>query len=149
MGVIGQTKDGMKKQIIYEGSPSQLINLGSILIGIFLCWLFVPLVLMIVRLLETKCTRTTISTTEIISERGVFSKTIDEILLKRVTDVRLVQPFWLRIFGLSNLYITTTDVTHNLLVIKGVKDGKTIWYALRDAVSEQRQGVLEQEIRRT
>ena len=43
MGVIGQTKDGMNKQIIYEGSPSQLINLGSILIGIFLCWLFVPL----------------------------------------------------------------------------------------------------------
>lgn len=149
MGVFGQTKDGMNKQIIYEGSPSQMINLGSILIGIFLCWLFVPLVLMIVRLLETKCTRTTITTTEIISERGVFSKTIDEILLKRVTDVRLVQPFWLRIFGLSNLYITTTDVTHNLLVIKGVKDGKTIWYALRDAVSEQRQGVLEQEIRRT
>ena len=139
----------MENKIIYEGSPSQLINLRSILIGIFLCWLFVPLVLMIVRLLETKCTRTTISTTEIISERGVFSKTIDEILLKRVTDVRLVQPFWLRIFGLSNLYITTTDVTHNLLVIKGVKDGKTIWYALRDAVSEQRQGVLEQEIRRT
>ena len=147
MGVDGLIKDGMDKQIIYEGSPSQLINLGSILIGVFLCWLFVPLVLMIVRLLETKCTRTTISTTEIISERGLFSKTIDEILLKRVTDVRLVQPFWLRIFGLSNLYITTTDVTHNLLVIKGVKDGKTIWYALRNAVSEQRQSVLEQEIR--
>lgn len=139
----------MNKQIIYEGSPSQLINLGSILIGIFLCWLFVPLVLMIVHLLKTKCTRTTITTTEIISERGVFSKTIDEVLLRRVTDIRLEQPFWLRIFGLSNLYVITTDVTHNLLVIRGVKDGKTIWYALREAVNEQRQSIQEQEIRKT
>ena len=139
----------MNKQIIYEGSPSQWINFGNILVGILLCWLIVPLVIMIVRLLKTKCTRTTISTTEIISERGVFSKTIDETLLKRVTDVRFEQPFWLRIVGLSNLYVTTTDVTHNLLVIRGIKNGKTVWYALRDAVSEQRQGVLEQEIRRT
>ena len=138
----------MNKKIIYDGSPSQMINLGSILLGIIFCWLFVPLVIMIVRILETKCNHTTISSTEIISERGVFSKTIDEIQLKRVTDIRLIQPFWLRIFGLSNLCITTTDITHNLLIIRGVKDGKQIWCGLRDAVAEQRQSVQEQEIRK-
>jgi len=139
----------MDKKIIYEGSPSQLINFGGILYGTFLCWLIFPLVQMVVRLLETKCTHTTISTTEIITERGIFSKTTDELLLKRVTDIRLQQPFWLRIFGLSNIYVITTDITHNMLVIKGVRDGKNIWSALREAVNEQHKGVYEQEIRTT
>ncbi|MBO7458430.1 MAG: PH domain-containing protein [Paludibacteraceae bacterium] len=137
----------MNKKIIYEGSPSQVVNLGSILLGIIFCWLFVPLVMMIARILKTRCTRTTISSTEIISERGVFSKTTDEVLLARVTDVRLSQPFWLRVFGMSNLYVTTTDVTTNLLSIRGVKNGKQIWCELREAVAEQRRNVHEQEIR--
>ena len=138
----------MEKRIIYEGSPSQVVNLGYIILCILFCWLVIPIIMMIVRILKTKFTKTTITTTEILSEHGIFSKTIDELLLKRVTDVRLSQPFWLRIFGLSTITVATTDVTDGALQIKGIPNGKQVWQQLREAVAEERKMVQEQEIRK-
>ena len=98
--------------------------------------------------MKTKFTKTTITTKEIISEHGVLSKTTDELLLKRITDVRLSQPFWQRIFGLSTISVSTTDVSSGVLNIKGVPNGQQIWKQLREAVAEERKTVQEQEIRR-
>lgn len=138
----------MEKRIIYEGSPSQVVNLGYIILCILFCWLVIPIIMMIVRILKTKFTNTTITTTEILSEHGILSKTIDELLLKRVTDVRLSQPFFQRIFGLSTITVATTDVTDGALQIKGIPNGKQVWQQLREAVAEERKVVQEQEIRR-
>jgi uncharacterized membrane protein YdbT with pleckstrin-like domain len=138
----------MEKQVIYEGSPSQLVNLGTIILCVIFCWLIIPIIFLIVIILKTKFTKTTITTKEIISEHGVLSKTTDELLLKRITDVRLSQPFWQRIFGLSTISVSTTDVSSGVLNIKGVPNGQQIWKQLREAVAEERKTVQEQEIRR-
>ena len=138
----------MEKQVIYEGSPSQLVNLGTIILCVIFCWLIIPIIFLIVIILKTKFTKTTITTKEIISEHGVLSKTTDELLLKRITDVRLSQPFWQRIFGLSTISVSTTDVSNGVLNIKGVPNGQQIWKQLREAVAEERKTVQEQEIRR-
>lgn len=138
----------MEKQVIYEGSPSQLVNLGTIILCVIFCWLIIPIIFLIVIILKTKFTKTTITTKEIISEYGVLSKTTDELLLKRITDVRLSQPFWQRIFGLSTISVSTTDVSSGVLNIKGVPNGQQIWKQLREAVAEERKTVQEQEIRR-
>ena len=138
----------MEKQVIYEGSPSQLVNLGTIILCVIFCWLIIPIIFLIVIILKTKYTKTTITTKEIISEHGVLSKTTDELLLKRITDVRLSQPFWQRIFGLSTISVSTTDVSNGVLNIKGVPKGQQIWKQLREAVAEERKTVQEQEIRR-
>ena len=138
----------MEKQVIYEGSPSQLVNLGTIILCVIFCWLIMPIIFLIVIILKTKFTKTTITTKEIISEHGVLSKTTDELLLKRITDVRLSQPFWQRIFGLSTISVSTTDVSSGVLNIKGVPNGQQIWKQLREAVAEERKTVQEQEIRR-
>ncbi len=138
----------MEKKVIYEGSPSQLVNLGAIILCVLFCWLILPIIALIVIILKTKFTKTTITTKEIISEHGVLSKTTDELLLKRITDVRLSQPFWQRIFGLSTISVSTTDVSSGVLNIKGVPNGQQIWKQLREAVAEERKTVQEQEIRR-
>ena len=138
----------MEKHVIYEGSPSQIVNTGYIILCVLFCWLVVPLIMMIVRILKTKYTKTTITNKEIISEYGVLSRTTDELLLKRVTDVRLSQPLWQRIFGLSTITVASTDVSSGVLTIAGIPNGKTVWTQLRDAVAEERQNVQEQEIRR-
>ena len=137
----------MEKKVIYEGSPSQVVNLGVIILDVLFCWLVVPLIMMIVRILQTKYTKTTITTKEIVTEHGVLSRKIDELLLKRVTDVQLSQPIWLRIFGLSNLILASTDVSNPTLIIKGVPNGKQVWQELRDAIAEERKNVQEQEFR--
>ena len=137
----------MAKRIIYEGSPSQIVNLGYFILCILFFWLVIPLILLTVRYLKTMFTKTTITTTEIISEQGILSKKTDEMLLKRITDVQLYQPFWLRIFGLSNITVTATDVTDRVLEIKGIPNGKLVWQQLREAIAENRKGVYEQELR--
>ena len=137
----------MDKQIIYEGSPSQVVNTGYIIMCILFCWLIIPLIMMIVRILKTKFTKTTITHKEIISEHGILSKTTDELLLKRVTDVRLSQPLWQRMFGLSTITVSTTDVSSGVLSIVGIPNGKVVWQQLRDAVADERKNVQEQEIR--
>ena len=137
----------MEKKVIYEGSPSQVVNLGVIILDVLFCWLIIPLIMMIVRILQTKYTKTTITTKEIVTEHGVLSKKVDELLLKRVTDVQMSQPLWLRIFGLSNLILASTDVSNPTLTIKGIPNGKQVWQELRDAIAEERKNVQDQEFR--
>ena len=137
----------MEKKVIYEGSPSQVVNIGYIIMCVLFCWLIIPIIMMIIRILKTKYTKTTITNKEIISEYGILSKTTDELLLKRVTDVRLAQPLWQRIFGLSTISVASTDVTSGWLTIAGIPDGKKVWQQLRDAIAEERQNVQEQELR--
>ena len=138
----------MEKQVIYEGSPSQVVNIGYIIFCVLFCWLIVPIFMMIFRILKTKYTKTTITNKDIITEHGILSKNIDEILLKRVTDIRFTQPFWQRIFGLSTIWVTTTDVTSEVLPIYGITNGRQVWQQLREAVAEERKNVQEREIRR-
>lgn len=154
----------MEKEILYEGSPSPKIDLGTyiycgaaclfliivdcIMGEAILSWLLpIPIAIAIVQYIKTKHERTTISTKEIVSEHGVFSKRTDELLLKRVTDVRLSEPFWHRILGLSAIIVSTTDVTDGKFKLRGVPNGKQLWNRLRDAVAEERKSVVENELR--
>ena len=137
----------MEKKVIYEGSPSQVVNTGYIIWCVLACWLIIPIIMMIVRILKTKFTKTTITNKDIISEHGILSKTTDELLLKRVTDVQLSQPLWQRIFGLSTITVASTDITSGVLSIVGSPNGKAVWQQLRDAIAEERQNVQERELR--
>lgn len=137
----------MEKKVIYEGSPSQVVNTGYIIWCVLVCWLIIPIIMMIVRILKTKFTKTTITNKDIISEHGILSKTTDELLLKRVTDVQLSQPLWQRIFGLSTITVASTDITSGVLSIVGIPNGKAVWQQLRDAIAEERQNVQERELR--
>lgn len=155
----------MEQKKIYDGNPSQLVNLGLIvawsLVGIIIVLItfafdvkvwallaLIPLFKIAARILKTANTRTIVSLTNIVRETGIFSINTDEILLRRVTDIRIKEPFFLRVFGLSNIIITTTDVSDRVFVIKGVKNGRFVWQQLREAVYAERVNVSEQEIRK-
>ena len=137
----------MEEKIIYEGSPSQWINFKVFLLCGLFCWLIVPIFIALYHYLEIKCTKTTITTKRIIIERGLFSKRTDEILLKRVTDTKLFEPFLLRLVGLANLTVYSTDKTRPELQIAAIYNGRTIWNELRAAVEVERKEVREFEQR--
>ncbi|MCQ2606179.1 MAG: PH domain-containing protein [Bacteroidales bacterium] len=137
----------MEEKTIYEGSPSQWINIKVFLLCGLFCWLIVPIFFALYHYYLLKCTKTTITTKRIIVERGLFSKRTDEILLKRVTDTKLFEPFLLRLVGLSNLTIYSTDKTRGELFVDAIHNGKQIWNELRAAVEMERVGVKEFEQR--
>jgi membrane protein YdbS with pleckstrin-like domain len=65
---------------------------------------------------------------------GILNQSIDEVELYRVKDTRLEKPFWLRLFGLSNIVLTTSDRSLPTIEIRAVRDGIEIREKLRKQV---------------
>jgi len=135
----------MEEKLIWKGNPSQWINLGPYVLGILFCWLIIPFFIALWRYLTVRTWIIEITDQRLIDERGVFSKKTDEIELYRVKDIRLDQPFLLRLLGLSNILLMTSDKTHPYYKIPAIRDGKNIKEKLRVAVDIRRdlKGVKE------
>lgn len=137
----------MKNEImIWEGSPSQWVNFNFYLLCLVLCAAFgLGILLAIWQYYETKFHKLKITDQRIIEKRGIFSIRTDELELYRVKDITFEQPFFLRLLGLSNLVLDTTDHSNELLKIKGITNGSIVKEQLRTAVDIRRdlKGVRE------
>lgn len=137
-----------EEQSVWQGTPSQVVNLGSfILLGLFF-WLVIPLFVMLWRWLVVKNTKYELTTERLRMRYGVFNKVSNELELYRVRDYKLEQPFFLRIFSLSNIVLTTSDKSHPHVVIEAINDGEELREKLRKYVEicRTRRGVREVDI---
>ena len=134
-----------EEKTIWEGSPSQVLNLKLYILCILFCWLVVPLIIAIVKWLKLKCNKYEITTERIRVTEGVFSKKIEELELYRVKDAKVIEPFWLRLFSLGNIVLTTSDRSHPTLVIPAVPDVRGLREQLRTHIERMRllKGVRE------
>ena len=114
------------EKTIWEGSSSQWINFPVYL----LCLLIVPIPYGIARWIQNRCRRYTVTTQRIRIASGVFTRKTDELELYRVTDYKLVEPFWQRMFGLANIVLTTSDDSNPTVTIEGARNAG----ALRDEI---------------
>jgi hypothetical protein len=64
-----------------------------------------------------------------------------------VKDIQFQQPFWLRLVGLSNIHLITSDRSNPLFIIPGVKNGKELREELRTVIDKRRteKGVIERD----
>ena len=139
-----------EETIIYQGSPSQVLNLdvfigcGLAIIALIAASLFlwlpcllllpVPIGIAAWKGLELKCRRYELTTERIRTSRGIFTRRTDELELYRVNDITLVEPFFFRLFSLGNLQLTTNDVSTPLVSIPAVKGAKELREQLRKHV---------------
>ena len=80
----------MPEETLWSGSPSQVVNLGTfILLGIFF-WLVAPLFIILWRWLVTKNIKYELTNERIITRLGVFNKTVDDLELYRVKDIKIM-----------------------------------------------------------
>ena len=138
------------ERIIFKGNPSQIPNIGYYLLCIILAPLLgLGVIMFLVRYLETKYTKFEITNERIIQQNGVLSRRTNETELYRVKDIILDEPFFLRIFGLSNVLIVTSDRTSPLILVNAIKNGGVIRRELREAVELRRdkKGVREMDFR--
>jgi uncharacterized membrane protein YdbT with pleckstrin-like domain len=125
----------MPEQTVWSGTPSQWKNLRAFvfcsLLAVALAaaaveywhWppgaalALLPLGYAFWKWLSVR-TRTFVLTNErLIMSRGVLSRTTDTLELYRVKDMRMTQPLSLRLFGLENIVLLTSDsTTHDVLV---------------------------------
>lgn len=116
----------MPEEIIWKGTSSHWKNVNaytafilSILIatGLFLQdmgpWGFVLVVLTGIwafwKWLVNRTTEYQLTTERLVTTRGILTKVTDNLELYRVRDQQVIQPFTLRLLGLHNIHIITTD----------------------------------------
>lgn len=143
-----------EENVVWKGRSHQIVNFWPlmtsllmvvlILLGAYawagwLAWLaIVPLLYGGWLFLGTK-----LMVYEFTSERmriyeGILNQEINEVELYRVKDTRLEKPFWLRLFGLSNIVLQTSDRSLPEVNIRAVRNGAEIREKLRKQVETLR-----------
>jgi len=143
----------------YIIKPSQLVNIGWALLtfGSLLIassydlsyWLAViPAFMWFCKWLIIKCWSFQFHEKTIAERKGVFSVFTREIHYFRIKSVRFDQPFFLRIFGLSNVVLITSDPLIPVLRVYAVPNGNELKTRIKEEVSiwRRERTVKEQDI---
>lgn len=145
----------MEEKVIWEGSPSQLKNIGNFILAVIiavviiigalslampllLAMLVIPLGYVLWKLIELRSNHFEITTERIKRTTGIFTKQTEDLELYRIKDFKIIQPVMMRMVSLSNIYLTTSDKSTPEIVIEAVKDGRGLLDKVRHAVEERR-----------
>ena len=157
------------EQTLWEGHSSQLLNLPVFLLcglaaGVLLgtgfalhssafSWAcaaaaLVPVLIGVGKWLQNQCRRYQVTTERIHFRHGILSRKTDELELYRVRDYVLVEPFFLRLFGLGNIVLSTTDESNRTLTIQAVPQIQSLRDQIRKHVEvcRTRKGVRIAEV---
>ena len=136
------------ENIVWKGGPSQIVNLPA-----FLASALVAMVFIVVgpqfsawKWLVVRCHRFEISTERLRMMQGVLNRNVDELELYRVKDSRVLQPLWLRIFGLGHVVLETSDRSHPKATLNAIKGPRQVGEILRREVESLREKKRVREI---
>jgi uncharacterized membrane protein YdbT with pleckstrin-like domain len=137
-----------EEKVLWSGTPSQLVNLPLYVLWVLLFWLVIPLFIMLWQWLVVRNTIYELTTERLKLRRGVLNKHLDEVELYRVRDYQLEQPFFLRLFGLGNIRLQTSDRSHPAVRLRAVRNGEQLYEQIRSAVEHSRasKGVRELDV---
>jgi membrane protein YdbS with pleckstrin-like domain len=120
------------EEIIFSGTPSQVVNLPAYLKGVvgaiivLVAYLYAatrwpvqwyaPLIGLlliaagvVLAYLRTACTEIIIDTARITCRQGIFSCRVESLELFRIQDVTSLHPWWQRPFGIGTVIALTSD----------------------------------------
>ena len=141
-----------EENVVWKGRSSQIVNfwplvtalLITVLIIAISFWMDLPIWFCVLALVPLAYggwlyLGTKLMVFEFTSERmriyeGILNQKINEVELYRVKDTSLEKPFWLRVFGLSNIVLTTSDRSLPAIEIRAVRNGIVIREKLRKQV---------------
>jgi len=154
------------EQGVWEGTPSQWINFKAFLLcgvgslaalagaavawtqlssdvrlpaaGALLVLAVLLLAIIIKRYLDVSCTRYVVTSQRVRITTGILSTETNDTELYRVDDIRLEQPFWLRLVGRGDVVLTTSDRSDPNVVLKAVAGSGELRDQIRIHVEECR-----------
>jgi uncharacterized membrane protein YdbT with pleckstrin-like domain len=137
-----------EETLLWRGTPSQLVNLPWYVLWLLLFWLVIPLFILLWQWLVIRTTVYELTSERLKLRRGVLNKHLDEVELYRVRDYQLEQPFLLRLFGLGNIVLRTSDRSHPNVRLRAIRDGEQLYERIRAAVEQCRgqKGVRELDV---
>jgi uncharacterized membrane protein YdbT with pleckstrin-like domain len=156
----------MPEQHIWTGSPSQAKNTLPFFLSALVAFaiLFVtlvykfwppgigfvglPFIYALTRWLAVGAQRYELTSERLLISRGFFTRVTDSLELYRVKDMRIVEPFRLRLFGLENIELITSDESCPAVVIDHIPTRLQLLDKIRTQVEACRvtKGTREVEI---
>jgi uncharacterized membrane protein YdbT with pleckstrin-like domain len=106
--------------------------------GVAAIGLVVPLLMWVIRWWATKCTSYELTTQRLKISTGILNKHLDELELFRVKDYSMNQPLFLRMMGLGNLNMVTSDISTPTVSIKAIAQVEKVREMLRTTVQAER-----------
>jgi uncharacterized membrane protein YdbT with pleckstrin-like domain len=106
--------------------------------GLSAIGLIVPLLMWIIRWWMTKSTSYELTTQRLKIASGIMNRKLDELELFRVKDYAMDQPLGLRMVGLGNLTLITSDATSPTVAIRAIANVEEVREKLRTAVQSER-----------
>lgn len=133
---------------VWEGGPSQWMNLPVYLICLLLCFLVIPIFYAIWRWIELSFNQYELTTERFRQKTGVFNRVTQELELYRIKDTELHEPLFQRIFGLGAITMHTSDKTTPIIHISGINAPEKVRQHIRDNVElvRKRRGVREFDV---
>ncbi len=100
--------------------------------------LVLPLILWLVRWWITKSTSYELTSQRLKIGTGILNRKLDELELFRVKDYAMDQPLFLRLVGLGNLTLVTSDASTPTVAIRAIANVEDVREKLRNAVQAER-----------
>ena len=131
----------MNEQTIWTGTSSQVKNFWLFVA----CLLVVPIPWAVWAWLKTKHRSYTLTSERLMIRSGVLNIATETLELYRVRDLQIMEPFWLRLWGLKNLHLITTDSTTPELILDYIPSALDLGTKFRQQIemSRQKKGVRE------
>lgn len=136
----------VQEEVVWEGGPSQVINMGTYILCALLCVLIVPIFIALWKYVVTRTTQYTLTNQRLSFRRGVFSKETDVLELYRIKDMKLEEPFFLRLFGKGDIVMDTSDKSHPTFRLEAVPEPEKLRDLLRRHSESRRDDKRVREI---
>ena len=151
-----------EEKSVWQGGPSQILNLHIFLLcGVTAAALLIiafyfrdklgvptasivggaaiiPIVAALSKWLQVNCIRYELTTERLRVRSGVLTRKTDEIELYRVKDYVLQEPFALRMFGLGDVVLQTTDDANPVVLLKAIHRSDSLRDEIRKYVEIRR-----------
>ena len=128
------------EKIVWYGGPSQLINIKTYIL------LFWTVILPLIVYLRTRFTIYELTEERFREKTGILSQTIEELELYRVRDYTVEKPFLMRLFGLGNLTLVTSDKTNPKIYLYAIKNVESVRDLFRKNVEATRKKTGTKEV---
>jgi uncharacterized membrane protein YdbT with pleckstrin-like domain len=123
------------EQVLFEGEPALVSSIGTVFLliltaGLAGIWLY----------FRRGGTKYKVTTQRIVIDRGIFSKTMEQLDLYRVNDFTVDRPFGQRLLGTGNIRLQTFDKTSPIVELEALKtDVVKLYETMRVAVESAKQ----------
>lgn len=156
-GVFNHLLPMNEEKSIWAGASSQAINAGAYLSCFIASMAFIAFAIAMPavwplaaagvvvamatagwRYLIVKCTRYELTSHRLKTFEGVLNKVTHDLELYRVRDTELQQPLLLRLFGLGNVLLISSDATTPSIVVHAVSGSEALRESIRRHVEARR-----------